>query len=176
MSGAFSWYIQKYPICLGQKLRIILFSFFSSLPHQHLWVTVSTGTFTSSGIIKNCVVGNLNSLPFIIWCKLSKSIGLTEHDLGYDSRARKVYITGENKKKCDVQVAEWLHRIRGKSILMQQISNSSNTIFCRPDAQLVFNYKSADDLSWRFVPEKGISNYNTLPHIRLFIPLKRFFL
>lgn len=134
----FSMYIQKYPFYLGQKLIMILSSFLSSLPHQHSWVRVSTGTSTSAGIIKICIFGNLNSLSFIIQCKLNKRAGLTEHDLGYDSKARKVYVTDEKKKKkCDVHVTEWLHGTMGKSVLMQQTSNPSNTIFYRPDAQLV---------------------------------------
>lgn len=97
--GFFSGYIQKYPFSLGQKLRMILSSFLSSPPHQHLWVRVSAGAFTRSGIIKSCVVGNLNIFFFIIQCKWNKSIGLSEHDLGYDSRASKIYVTDENKIK-----------------------------------------------------------------------------
>lgn len=138
-AGFFSAYIQKYPFSLGQKLRMILSSFLSSPPHQQLGVRVSAGAFTRSGIIKSCVVGNLNSFFFIIQFGWNKSPGLSEHDLGYDSRASKIYVTDENnkKKKSDVQITEWLHGIRGKSVLMQQTSNSSNTIFYRPDAQLV---------------------------------------
>lgn len=149
---------------------MILSLFPSFLPHQLLWVRVNAGTFTSSVIIKNCVVGNLKNLSFIIQCKLNESTGL--QNMIWDR------IQGHEKSMLLMKKKSVMFRSQndyvelGEKVFWCSRHRTPATLFFTDQMLGLLNYKSEE---LKICPSKRvISDYKISLHIMLFIPLKRF--